>query len=153
MEERGLKVPLLIELHRPLGLSGRVLSFRPFRWPARRMHILPGSMRRGRERKEKSIEAHREHASLAPSLPPLLSLSPLVSLSPPPPQIIQCTQEPGKPQPIARQEPMLGEAIVRFYISDFMVQAGESLCVSGAVPGLGHWQQTEVLELAGRWRG
>ena len=49
--------------------------------------------------------------------------------------------------PIPRLKPLLGEAIVRFRVCDPLVQPGQGLCVSGAVPGLGHWQQSEVMKL------
>lgn len=43
--------------------------------------------------------------------------------------------------------PVLGEAVVRFSISDLLLAAGERLSVSGSLPQLGGWQPDETFEL------
>ena len=40
----------------------------------------------------------------------------------PNPQVIRCTQQPGLPRPVPRQQPLLGEAIVRLRVTDHLVQ-------------------------------
>ncbi|KAI8466522.1 MAG: cytosolic 4-alpha-glucanotransferase [Monoraphidium minutum] len=48
---------------------------------------------------------------------------------------------------VARLAPAVAEAVVRFKVNDLMLEDGEVVCVTGAVPQLGTWQQDHMLEL------
>lgn len=53
-----------------------------------------------------------------------------------------------------RLAPAVAEAVVRFKIMDWMLEDGQVLCVTGAVPQLGTWQQDQMLRLTGEaWSG
>ena len=58
--------------------------------------------------------------------------------------------EGGQPQ---RLSPAVGEAIARFKVMDWMLEDNQVLCVTGAIPQLGMWQQDQMLELTGAGYG
>jgi len=71
-------------------------------------------------------------------------------------EVIRCTRPPTRPESAAppRKAPVLGEAIVRLRVADYMVQPGQTICVSGSLPALGNWQQDQPLQLTaceGHW--
>ncbi|GBF89315.1 4-alpha-glucanotransferase [Raphidocelis subcapitata] len=56
----------------------------------------------------------------------------------------------GAPAPcpaVPRLAPAIAEAIVRFKVNDLMLEDGEIICVTGAVPQLGTWQTDHMLQL------
>jgi hypothetical protein len=54
---------------------------------------------------------------------------------------------------VPRLAPAVAEAVVRFKVMDWMLEDNQVVCVTGAIPQLGMWQQDQMLELTGERRG
>ncbi|GAX79494.1 hypothetical protein CEUSTIGMA_g6935.t1 [Chlamydomonas eustigma] len=64
-------------------------------------------------------------------------------------KVIRCIPPPVISQTLLhRQCPLLGEAIVRFKVTECAVQVGQVIVVCGSIPGLGNWREHEAMELS-----
>lgn len=62
-------------------------------------------------------------------------------------QVILSNRPHTSPQRMLHLQPVVNEAIVRFQIWDWEVQAGEEMCISGGAAQLGNWQLHQVLPM------
>ncbi len=65
------------------------------------------------------------------------------------PQVIHPHRLPRSAAPSPSLAPAVGEAVVRFKVTDWLLEEGETVCVTGALPQLGSWQQDQMLRLTG----